>query len=94
VLVGEQVRQGSGQASEKEISVKLSSIFPLLVSKVASVVYEGVEGAVICELNPASDSPITELLKVPVILIVLEETLLQVPIKLTKLVQVINPTVK
>ena len=46
------------------------------------------------ELKPLTARPITELLKVPSILIVLLETLEQVPIKFIKLLQDKVPTVK
>ena len=52
------------------------------------------EGAALGELNPPTVNPITELLKVPSILIVLLDTFEQVPIKLRKLLQLSTPTVK
>jgi hypothetical protein len=83
-----QVRQGTVQASEKEILLELSSILNPPASKELSVENEAVAGGTDGDVNPVTVNPITELLKLPVILRVFAVSEVQVAAKSMKALQV------
>lgn len=87
-MPGEQVRQGTVHASEKEILLELSSILNPPASKELSVEKEAVAGAVEGDANPETVNPITELLKLPVILRVFALSEVQVAAKSMKALHV------
>ena len=62
------VWQGKVQAREKEILAALSSILNPAASSELRVEKEAVDGGVAGEVNPETVNPMTELLKLPVIL--------------------------
>ncbi len=83
-----QVWQGTVQASEKEILLELSSILNPPASKELSVENEAVAGGTDGDVNPVTVNPITELLKLPVILRVFAVSEVQVAAKSMKALHV------